>query len=61
MFSSYEALKCDTCTASFVGRKPAEGVKIHCPDCLANEELPAINEGDDIPDTVHEANQGREN
>lgn len=54
MFTNYEALKCSKCDKEFIGRKPAEGGEILCPDCIASNELPVVNEGDKIPKTVND-------
>lgn len=60
MFNNYEALKCDKCRKAYIGRKPAEGGITLCPDCVASNELPVVNEGDKVPETVHdEVKDGR--
>jgi len=54
IFSNYEALKCDVCEKSFMGRKPAEGGEILCPECLESGAIPVTDLGDEIPDSVDE-------
>ena len=50
----FEELKCEKCGELFDGRKPLSGVYILCPKCLSEKELPLVNEGDPIPDSVYE-------
>lgn len=54
MFSNHEELTCEVCGEIFMGRKPAEGGLIICAKCLSVAELPVVNDGDNIPDTVHD-------
>lgn len=54
MFSNHEVLTCIVCNKIFMGRVPAEGGDIFCPECLTAGELPVVEDGDQIPDTVHD-------
>lgn len=62
IFDNYESLKCDVCSKDFIGRKPAEGGDILCPECLLGMSLSLVDEGDPIPSTVvQETHGGRGN
>lgn len=54
MFSDHEELTCSICGKIFMGRRPAEGGCILCPECLSADELSVVNLGDDIPETVND-------
>lgn len=54
MFDNYEELTCIICEKAFVGRRPGDGGDILCFDCISSNELPVVNDGDDIPNTVHD-------
>lgn len=54
MFDNHEELTCAGCGKVFMGRMPAPGGAMACPECLKSVELPVINEGEDIPDSVNE-------
>jgi len=58
MFNNYEALKCDICNKAFMGRRPAEGGDILCPECLSADELPVVIDVDNIPDSVRNEFEG---
>lgn len=60
MFIDYESLTCELCGKEFMGRRPAEGGDILCPECLASDELVLLLAGDDLPvDTLNEFEDGR--
>ena len=52
MFTAYEALQCESCRAAFLGRKPAEGGSVLCPECLEAGEIPVIDDPEAIPPQV---------
>lgn len=58
MFTNYEPLVCSKCIKLFNGRKPAENGYILCPDCLKKQEIPVINQGDNIPEGIYAECEG---
>ena len=55
MFSNWEALRCTKCQKAFRGRKPADDtVDILCLECIALTELPVVNDGDAVPESISE-------
>ena len=61
MFTDYEPLRCSICGHAFMGRKPADGGDILCPECLGRMEESVINDHNSIPaDVLAEISGGKE-
>ena len=52
MFSNYEALNCKGCEKAFMGRRPADGGVILCPECIDADTLPVINDNESVSGAV---------
>ena len=52
MFNNYELLACELCEKEFMGRRPAEGGDILCPECLQADETVVLQSGDTLPEEV---------
>jgi len=53
MLVVYEDLKCMSCGTEFKGRRPPEGIDILCPNCVSGAELPLIDVGGRVPNSVN--------